>query len=138
MTTREQQRAEVVARLVGSVDSGLREEYKARAHAFAILVRTNGLTRTISYLDAKGHADGNVGQAYRRFADHVADALASMNAWNPGAGSRSPAALVKHIASDATDLVAYMALTRETLALAEWFKRFSISLNSPEAARIEG
>jgi CRISPR type III-B/RAMP module-associated protein Cmr5 len=124
--TREQRRAEAVATLLAAFPPGedLRKAYGARAHKFGVMIRTNGLVRTLSYLVAKG-GDKGVPLAYRKFSEHVATALRDVGSWEPK-GKAGPETLIAELQT--ASLQRYMALTRESLALADWFKRFSQSI----------
>ncbi len=131
--TREQRRADAVSRQIANVgdDKKLRQAYGARAHKFGIMVRTNGLLRTVSYLVAKSNAQGSAtAQAYKLFADHIAHSLADLHPWNTAADP-TPVGLVQ--ALQGASLSDYMTLTRESLALADWFRRFAQSVLGVEA-----
>jgi len=108
--TRAQRQAEAALAKVDAIraDDKLRDDYKSRADSFPVMVMQAGLAQAVGFMQAKR----NDKQAYGRYIDDLAAVL----------GQHDGAVLQKTAIS--APLPEYRRLTRETLAVAGWFKRF--------------
>ncbi len=89
----------------------LQKEYKTRAHSFPAMVMQSGLTQALGFLRAK--SQGNLGSAYRAYAQGIADVLGA------------PSADALHEQSITAELPQYRRLTREVLEVAILIRRFA-------------
>lgn len=116
MQTRDQKRAAMVfARIQPLATEGkLGKKYGALALNAPTLIRTAGLAQAVAFYEAKNEPH------HKRFLQHLEDELREIQVLPNGDGLR-------HHAVNC-DLTTYMRLTRETLALCQWHKRFSQSV----------
>jgi CRISPR-associated protein Cmr5 len=113
--TRDQKRAELVFPKVQELEGeNLAKTYGAVALSAATLIRTAGLVQAIAFYEAKGKDHHNI------FLEHLKAELNDLGVLPAGQGLRQYAA--------SCDLLAYMRLTRETIALCQWHKRFAQSV----------
>ncbi|MDP2834552.1 MAG: type III-B CRISPR module-associated protein Cmr5 [Pseudomonadota bacterium] len=107
--TRAQRQASAALAKIKAVEPGQRRDYKARADGFPVMVMQAGLAQAVGFHFAKRQGK----HAHGLYLEDFAQALIGENG----------EALLKR-AIDAP-LAEYRRLTREALALAEWFKRFA-------------
>jgi CRISPR-associated protein Cmr5 len=113
--TRDQKRAELVFPNVKKLEGDkLAKKYGAIALSAATLIRTAGLIQAVAFFEAKGKAH------HEKLMAHLREELESLGVLPTGQGLREFAA--------SCDLLAYMRLTRETIALCQWHKRFAQSV----------
>lgn len=106
--SRSQRYAEQALKKIKDVQADERDEYKARADGFPVMVMQAGLAQAAGFMIAQG-AEKPV---YRRYFDDLAAVL----------GASDGKALQDMIIG--AELPEYRRLTRQALAVATWFKRF--------------
>ncbi|MBO1438272.1 type III-B CRISPR module-associated protein Cmr5 [Meiothermus sp. CFH 77666] len=115
--TREQKRAqsafERVSRHQGQ-DTTWRDQYGGMAHKLPVLVRQAGLAQALAFVESRGK------EAHKALLDDLAQTVGF-----------SRAELLRK--SREARLSEYLLLTREVLAAAQWYKRFSQSVLDVEA-----
>ncbi|GEM87849.1 type III-B CRISPR module-associated protein Cmr5 [Meiothermus granaticius] len=115
--TREQKRAqsafEKVSRHLGR-DITWRDQYGGMAHKLPVLVRQAGLAQALAFVESRGK------EAHKALLDDLAQTVGFPKA-----------DLLKR--SREAQLSEYLLLTREVLAAAQWYKRFSQSVLDVEA-----
>ena len=87
-----------------------RDKYGSMAHKLPVLIRSSGLAQALVFVEARGKPQ------HRELLEHIAATAKYTNTEKLLEQSRT------------TDLLAYMHLTREVLAICLWYKRFSQSL----------
>jgi CRISPR-associated protein Cmr5 len=113
--TRDQKRAELVFPKVRELEGGnLAKKYGAVALSAATLIRTAGLVQAIAFYEAKDK------DHHKKLLEHLKAELNDLGVLPTGRGLREYAA--------SCDLLTYMRLTRETIALCQWHKRFAQSV----------
>lgn len=85
-------------------------EYKDMALKFPVLVRQAGLSQALAFVDSRGK------EAHKALGDDLARTLGHK-------GLRDLAEVARK-----AELLQYLRLTREVLAVAEWYKRFAQAL----------
>ena len=121
--TREQRRAELAYRYVAErkkQSEAYQENYQNMALRFPALVRGAGLVQALAFVDSRGKDE------HRDFVRDLAAVLAELNRETVGDRNGAFDWLFKE--ARRADLPRYLHLTRETLAVADWFKRFAQSL----------
>lgn len=96
-------------------DSKARREYKARADGFPVMVMQAGLAQAVGFMLAKGQG-GEKG--YRPYLDDLTAVIGKNLNLTGNTGQSLHECVIK------ADLMAYRRMTRETLIVAGWFKRF--------------
>lgn len=104
-------RAMAHVRRIAEGSQQLQKEYKTRAHSFPAMVMQSGLTQALGFLRAK--SQGNLGPAYRAYAQGIAEVLGK------------PDADALHQESIGAELPQYRRLTREVLEVAIMIRRFA-------------
>ncbi|MCS7069581.1 MAG: type III-B CRISPR module-associated protein Cmr5 [Meiothermus sp.] len=115
--TREQKRAKsAYERIIQhcTKDKDWREQYGGMAHKLPVLVRQAGLAQALAFVESRGQ------EAHRALLEDLA-----------GTVGLSKAELLRK--SREANLSEYLFLTREVLAAAQWYKRFSQSVLDVEA-----
>ena len=85
-------------------------EYKDMALKFPVLVRQAGLSQALAFVDSRGK------EAHRKLAGDLAVTLGYEGLRDLAEAARK------------AELLHYLRLTREVLAVAEWYKRFAQAL----------
>jgi len=117
--TRDQRRAGLVFENVRHVEGApIHKKYGALCLSAATLVRTAGLVQALAFYKAKNEAH------HQRLLDHLETELRDIGML---AGDSD---LLNQVIQ--SDLVAYMRLTQETIALCQWHKRFAQSVLKAE------
>ncbi|MBI5811331.1 MAG: type III-B CRISPR module-associated protein Cmr5 [Deinococcota bacterium] len=115
--TREQKRAQSAFGKVSqhqSRDKTWRDQYGGMAHKLPVLVRQAGLAQALAFVESRGK------EAHKVLLDDLAQTV-----------GLSKADLLRQ--SREAALSEYLRLTREVLAAAQWYKRFSQSVLDVEA-----
>lgn len=110
MKTRDQQRALHAYQCVGAVDERLREDYKVAVNGLGPNVIRSGLAGAVAFLERQRKRD-----AVKLFLDHLGKAQI------PGLENKDHRSLPDAVRG--LDLAGYMLASRETLRVAQWFKR---------------
>jgi len=121
--TREQRRAQLVYERLKPYkdrDQSYRDNYGSMALRFPALVRSAGLVQALAFVDSRGKDE------HRDFVHDLAAVLAKLN--HQTAKDREQAFQWLFEQARKADLPHYLHLTRETLAVADWFKRFAQSI----------
>ncbi len=121
--TREQRRAELVYKTLkpyADRDQSYRDNYGSMALRFPALVRSAGLMQALAFVDSRGKEE------HRDFVYDLAAVLAKLNQHDEEDREQAFRWLFKQART--ADLPHYLHLTRETLAVADWFKRFAQSI----------
>ncbi|WP_457637906.1 type III-B CRISPR module-associated protein Cmr5 [Oceanithermus sp.] len=120
--TREQKRASLVYERVKRYekkDEGSRKDYGGMALRFPALLRSAGLVQALAFVDARGK------DAHKDFIRDFASILAELD----GEAKTGETAFKDYFAeAREAGLPGYMRMTREALAVADWFKRFAQSV----------
>ncbi len=125
--TREQRRAELVYERLkpyASRDQSYRDNYGSMALRFPALVRSAGLVQALAFVNSRGKDE------HRDFVYDLAAVLAKLNQQDKKDREQAFKWLFEQART--ADLPHYLHLTRETLAVADWFKRFSQSILKAE------
>jgi CRISPR-associated protein Cmr5 len=115
--TREQQRAKsAFERISRHLNQGQtwRDQYGGMAHKLPVLVRQAGLAQALAFVESRGQ------DAHKALLEDVAQSMGF-----------SKTELLKK--SREEKLSEYLRLTREVLAVTQWYKRFSQSVLDVEA-----
>ena len=121
--TREQRRAQLVYERLKPYknrDQSYRDNYGSMALRFPALVRSAGLVQALAFVDSRGKDE------HRDFVHDLAAVLAELN--QQTTEDREQAFNWLFEQARKADLPHYLHLTRETLAVADWFKRFAQSI----------
>lgn len=111
MRTRSQTWAQdAYERVKEAAKRGDASEYKDMALKFPVLVRQAGLSQALAFVDSRGK------DAHKALGDDLARTLGHK-------GLRDLAQRARE-----AELLGYLRLTREVLAVAEWYKRFAQAL----------
>jgi CRISPR type III-B/RAMP module-associated protein Cmr5 len=97
------------------------------------MVRTNGLAQTLSFFDAKAQGRGAQATAYALYQQCLEQAMVELGQWTRQNDNER---LWRKLVHATLDMGAHMSMTRESLALAGWMKRFAVSVAGcdPDAA----
>lgn len=118
--TRDQQRSKLVFENVRSVEnSPIQNKYGAVSLSATTLVRTVGLVQALAFYTSKNE------DHHQRFLEHLEAELKAL-----GILEKNEAIMNKVMSAD---LMTYMRLTHETVALCQWHKRFAQSVLKAEA-----
>jgi len=119
--TREQKRASFAYEKVKQYEQNenVRKDYGSMALRFPALLRSAGLVQAIAFVKARGN------EAHKRFIHDFAAVLAKLNGAN-SSGKEAFDDLFKQART--AELPEYLRMTREALAVADWFKRFAQSV----------
>jgi CRISPR-associated protein Cmr5 len=115
MRARSQQYAQTIYAHVDGIRELERRDqkrYGAMCHRFPLIVRENGLAAAFGFLAAKGGTDAKSPE--NLLLTHYARVLGASNS-----------AALRQTVITSSDLAEYRHLTRQTLAAAEWFKRYA-------------
>ena len=110
--TRAQRQAEDALACVKRVAPADRKEYKGRADGFPVMVLQAGLAQAVGFMLAKAKDKAGARTPYGRYLDDLAAVISGVG------GEAFQQKVVQ------APLPEYRRLTRETLAVAGWFKRF--------------
>ncbi len=118
--TREQKRATLVYQKVKPYEQKEdRKDYGSMALRFPALLRSAGLVQAIAFVEARGN------EAHKRFIHDFASVLGELD----GANQSGQNAYDRFFQQARTaELPEYLRMTREALAVADWFKRFAQSV----------
>ena len=119
--TREQKRASLVYDKIKQYENseGEPKDYGGMALRFPALLRSAGLVQALAFVDARGK------DAHKTFIHDFAAVLSELD----GSGKSGKAAFDAYFEQvQGAALPEYMRMTREALALADWFKRFAQSV----------
>ncbi len=118
--TRDQIRAQLVFEAIKAIEpnEALSQDYGTLALTAPTLIRTSGLVQTLAFYKAKGK------EHHEQFINHLNQELKSINMLPENAD------LFDFVIN--CNLVEYMRLTYETLALCQWHKRFAQSVLKAE------
>lgn len=120
LLTQDQKRAKLVYDNVKKVEQEpVAKKYGSLALSAATLIRQCGLVQAIAFYEAKGE------EHCKRLVSHLQDELEKLGLLQSGQGLRAT--------SMNCDLTTFMRLTRETLALCQWHKRFAQSILKAQA-----
>ena len=115
--TREQQRAQTVFSQLQQIKSqeseSVKEEYGRRCMSFPAFLHACGLCQAISFYQSKSGNEGKK-KAYKLYLSNLAKALLN---------SSDTERLAKEVRE--ADLPKYQHLTREAMALGNWYKRYA-------------
>ncbi len=125
--TREQKRAQLTYEVVKDYQEAKKEKesevksYGSMAHRFPALLRSAGLVQALAFVDARGK------EPHRAFIQDLASVMLKLEGKNSSLKGEDA---FKKLFEDAqsAELARYMNLTREALAVADWFKRFAQSV----------
>ncbi len=121
--TREQRRAELVyehLKPYANRDQSYCDNYGSMALRFPALVRSAGLVQALAFVDSRGKDE------HRDFVYDLAAVLAKLNEQDKKDREQAFKWLFEQART--ADLPHYLHLTRETLAVADWFKLFAQSI----------
>jgi len=123
--TREQNRAARVYKYVKKYEKNekVRKDYGSMALRFPALLRSAGLVQALAFVDSRGN------DAHKQFIHDFASVIYELE----GKPKRGKEAFEQYFqeARDA-QLAQYLRMTREALAVADWFKRFAQSVLKAE------
>lgn len=118
--TREQKRAKEAYALVKAYerksDALEKKAYGSMAHRFPALLRSAGLAQAVAFVDSRGKEE------HKQYLLDLAKVVAHMN------NKHGEALEWLRERSHKAELPEYLHLTRETLAVSDWFKRFAQSV----------
>ena len=130
--TREQKRASLVYDRVNRYenDEHTRGDYGSMAHRFPALLRSAGLIQALAFVESRGN------EAHRQFIYDFASVLTELGGAKQSEKAASTYGSLFEKAREA-DLPEYLRMTREALAVADWFKRFAQSVLKVAPGRTE-
>jgi len=118
--TEDQKRAQKVFAQIQAIknqeNEDIREEYGRRCMSFPAFVHGCGLCQAVSFYQSKSGPEGKK-RAYRLYLQNLADALIK---------SSDIDRLAEEVRG--ADLSKYQHLTREAMALGNWYKRYAEAL----------
>lgn len=118
--TQDQKRAQKVFAQLQSIKNNesesIREEYGRRCMSFPAFVHGCGLCQAVSFYQSKSGNEGKK-KAYRLYLQNLAEALINSSD-------------IEQLAQEVreADLSRYQHLTREAMALGNWYKRYAEAL----------
>jgi len=124
--TREQVRASLVYEVVKRYEgTGEAKEYGSMALRFPALLRTAGLVQALAFVYSRGS------DAHKKFVRDLAEVLLKLE--DERSKLEGEAAYNEYFENvRKAKLPQYLSMTREALAVADWFKRFAQSVLKAE------
>ena len=124
--TREQVRASLVYEVVKRYEGkGEAKEYGSMALRFPALLRTAGLVQALAFVHSRGS------DAHKKFVRDLAEVLLKLE--DERSKLEGEAAYNEYFENvRKAKLPQYLSMTREALAVADWFKRFAQSVLKAE------
>ena len=123
--TREQKRADLVYKVVTNIKDKkkIKDDFSSIALRFPALLRSAGLVQALAFVAARDD------EAHRTFLYKFSEILLKLNGTNKADGNA-----FDKLFEDAREapLPQYMRLSREALAVSDWFKRFAQSILDAE------
>ena len=119
--TREQNRANFVYKRIEKYknDETLRKDYGSMAHRFPALLRNAGLVQALAFVKSRSN------KAHKKFIYDLTSVLYELE----GVQKSGEEAFDEYFKqARKAELPQYMRLTREALAVSDWFKRFAQSV----------
>ncbi len=119
--TREQKRASFAYARVKQHEQNekIRKDYGSMALRFPALLRSAGLVQALAFVESRSN------EGHKRFIHDFASVLAELEGANPS-GKEAFDNLFERARK--AELPEYLRMTREALAVADWFKRFAQSV----------